>query len=172
MRNKINKNGFTLIEISLYFCIIAILMLGILSFSGSIFNLSNKSNGMQEITENLDYISQKITSTAKFSEGINTGTSIFLNDTGAISFLISSPPKSPTTFNLQNGSIFIKEGNSAQEQISSDKIICLKFRFELISANKTPDSISYEITCKPDYEDPQNILPEITIRSQISLIDS
>lgn len=164
------KKAFTLIEISIYFTIVGILMLGIISFSTLIFQLSNKSLSMQELNTNLDFISYKISTSIKYATSVNTALSLFNRENGKLSLHMPTAINSPTTFQLIDGAIYLTEGSSVSTKISSDNIVCSKMQFEQYSAPKTPDLISYEITCKLNYEDPQNKLPELTIQGNISLI--
>jgi Tfp pilus assembly protein PilE len=139
-QNK-KSSGTTLIEILFYFVIVGVLLFVAMNFAIQILNVSKQSENAQELQANINFMSQKIVSTVQTAESIDDTNSIFDNDQGKLSLNLSDALKTPTSFYISNGDVFIKEGSSAAIKINSASINCLTLRFQKVTYNKAPDQI-------------------------------
>jgi type II secretory pathway pseudopilin PulG len=163
------KQGFTLLEILLYFAVISIILYAIMSFSLQILIVSKESSNLQEIQTNMDFIVNKITYTIQNSNSIDTGNSTFDNDTGKLSLNVPNLGKSPTSFYLETNAIYMKEGSSAAIKANSDSMKCTQLKFTKISSPKIPDQVMIDIKCEPINSEIKNLEQEVSIHTSISL---
>jgi hypothetical protein len=66
---------------------------------------------------------------------INSASSTFDSDNGVLALTTLSDPTHPTVFNLNSGTVFIKEGTAAQAPLTTPEVTATKLRF-------TRDSLS------------------------------
>lgn len=141
MKKNTSQKASTLLEILIYFSILAVVLLSGITFAIQILNMSKLSSNFNELEGNLDFISQKIVATIQTADSINIGGSIFDNDQGALSLNLSTPAKSPTRFYLSSGNIFVTEGVSSPSKLNSSIIQFNSLRFHRVTYSKAPDQI-------------------------------
>lgn len=168
---KQNKkpSGTTLIEILFYFVIVGVLLFVAMNFAIQILNVSKQSENAQELQANINFMSQKIVSTVRMAESIDDTNSIFDNDQGKLSLNLSDASKTPTSFYISNGDIFIKEGNNAAVKINSDSINCLTLRFQRITYDKAPDQIVIDATFEVKNVEIINLEQTLPFHTSVSL---
>jgi Tfp pilus assembly protein PilV len=170
MKN-INKTqrGFTLIEITIYFTIVGVVLLSVMGFAIQVMNMSEQSNNFHELQSNINFISDKISTTIKTAESVNNSESIFDNDAGALSLNMNQPSESPTTFYLLNEAVYMTEGGSPAIKLTSDYVKCTLLRFKKISYSKTPDQIVIDAEFQPIHEELVSLQQILPFHTSISL---
>ncbi len=165
----IEKQGTTLVEISLYFAIVGIVLLAAMTFSIQILRVTHQAKNMHELQSNIDLISHKITQTIQEAESIDNAGSVFENDQGTLSLNVLEPAQSPTKFYYSDEAVYIKKGAAAATKISSEGIKCTQLRFEKIQYDKTPDQIIVDAQFEPLYTDIPNLDHTMSFHTSISL---
>jgi len=163
------KKGTTLIEILLYFTIFSIFMLAVMSFSIQIINLSNISKITEELQENREFISEKLSESIREADSVNTEDSNLDNDNGTLSLTMRTAEESPTIFYLSESNIYMEEGLSGPIQLNTNNIKVDILNFHRVTAEKTPDQIITQIQISPISEDLAAFKEDLTINLTISL---
>lgn len=169
MTRNSNHKGFTLIEILLYMTIATVILFAIISFSMGITDVNRKTVDMQEIATNMDYIGNKLSFSVYSATSIDSGNSIFSNDTGKLSLNMPIAGDSPTSIYLDSGWVYLKEGNSAAIKINSDSIKCTQLRFLKISNVKVPDQVVVDMQCEPFTNTLPDLKQDFKIHTSLSL---
>ncbi len=169
MIKTIRQKGFTLIEILLYFMIIGTVMFAVLSFSLQIISISDKSDNYHEIQTNIDFITNKITSTIRNANSVDVSGCTFNNDLGTLSLNMPNAGDSPTKFYLTGQKAYIKKGINDATRLSSDSIKCTQLKFQRIEGAKSPDQIVIDAQCEPLYTDLESSNVEISIHTSVAL---
>jgi len=141
MRTAQNQSGTTLIEISIYFSILAIFLFAAMSFAIQILSISSISGNFNEMQSNIDFIGAEITSNIRNANNINLAASTFDDDLGALSLNMPIAELSPTRFYLSDGNVFVTQGLNPAIQLNSDLVKFSSLNFHRVSANKAPDQI-------------------------------
>lgn len=162
------KNGTTLIEISIYFAVLSILLLALLNFAVQIITVAKISDNSNEMQVSLDILNQKITSTVETADSINNE-SIFDNDQGVLSLNVPTLVNSPTKIFVSSQDIFIQQGSGNAIKINSDSLKINFFRIHKITANKTPDQITVDAQIAPKYADIANLNKTMELHQTFSL---
>lgn len=153
MNINATKKGTTLIEILVYFAIFSIFMLAAMSFAIQIINLSSISKITEEMQENREFISEKLSQSIKNTSSVNTEESTLDNDNGILYLETRTAENSPTAFYLSEGNIYMKEGENDPIQLNTNNIKIDILNFHRITAEKTPDQIITYIEISPISED-------------------
>lgn len=170
MKTNIKKErGITLVEISFYFVIVACILLTAMTFAIQISTLTMQSQNLHELQANIDVISQKLTYSIQTAESINAGESVFDNDNGKLSLIVNAAEKSPTSYYLQDGAIYMKEGSSTAIKLSTDLVTCTLLKFQKISYYKSPDQVIIDAEFKPKNTDVKNLEQTLPIHTSVTL---
>jgi len=169
MKNIKKNEGFTLLEILLYMVIATIVLFAIMSFSMQIFGTNSKSLNMQEIGTNMDFISNKISTSIQSASSINVASCVFDNDAGKLSLNMTDVNKSPTEIYMQGETIYLKEGAGNAVKINSDFVKCAQLKFTRITQLKTPDMVIVDMECEPIHDDMTPVVQKLKIHTSISL---
>ena len=169
IKQKKKTFGSTLIEILFYFVIVGVLLFVAMNFAIQILNVSKQSENAQELQANINFMSQKIVSTVQTAESIDNTNSIFDNDQGKLSLNLSEASKTPTSFYISNGDIFIKEGGNATVKINSESVNCLTLRFQRVTYNKAPDQVIIDATFEVKNVEIINLEQTLPFHTSVSL---
>jgi len=149
MINISKKKGSTLVEILLYFIILAIFLLAATVFAFQIIDVSDVSNTFSEMESNREFISEKISYAVQTAEGVSSTGSIFDNDNGMLVLFMTESASSPTQFYLSGGNTFIKEGSADAVQLNTNDVKIDYLRFNLVSYDKSPDQVIVDAGITP-----------------------
>lgn len=162
------RKATTLIEIVLYFTLLAIFMAVAFSFAFQIATVSEISSRLNELETQSQFIQEKIKTTIQMADSVNSDGSTFDSDAGVLSLNMSEPALSPTAFSLVNGEIRIQEGSGAATALHSSFVELSSLRFHRITYPKTPDQIQVDaVLTMPS--DLANTDAEINLHFTISL---
>lgn len=169
MSIKTAQKAFTLIELIFYFTILSLILGAMISFSVQILSSGKKSDNLHELQSNMDYVTGRIISNIQMASGLDIVNSIFASDNGKLVLNVIESAKSPTSFYLQNGYAYMKQGANDPVKISSDSIRVTKFRFERGVTPKVPDQIIFYGTFEPVNKDFAELSTPLEIRASASL---
>ncbi|MCX8015963.1 MAG: prepilin-type N-terminal cleavage/methylation domain-containing protein [Patescibacteria group bacterium] len=124
---KISSKAFTLIEILIYTAIFGVVAAGIIGVAWNITRLHTTQIASNEIDENLRYVMNLVNSKVREASLIvqASGTTLILRMPDSL--------KSPTTFSLNNGTLYIQEGSADPVAITSNRVEVTSLNFEYIS---------------------------------------
>lgn len=149
MRVKDHQSGTTLVEISIYFTILAVFLFAAMSFAIQILNINSISGNFSEMQTNLGFISEKIASNIQTADSINPAGSTFDDDLGALSLNMAIAENSPTRFYLDSGNIFMTQGVADPVQLNSNLVRFTSLNFHRVVANKSPDQVIINTSIAP-----------------------
>lgn len=139
-RKKIKPSGFTLIEILIYTAIFGVVAAGIIGVAWNITRLHTTQIASNEIDENLRYVMNLVNSKVRESTMIEqaSGTTLILR--------MPDSTKSPTTFSLSNGTLYIQEGSADPVAITSNRVEVTSLNFEYLSVAGSKGGVRINIT--------------------------
>ena len=150
--NKIyntNKNtGFSLVEIIIYFALLAIISTLVISSMISLFKNYNIVRANQAIEYNAISILDKLTRDARDSRSVNISDSSFSVAQGAVSFNIGSSTDSTASttikFYVNNGKVKYMKNGVDFGNLSTNDITVSNFKIYYINASST-EAIKVEL---------------------------
>ncbi len=164
----IKKKATTLIEIMVYFTLLAIFMAAAFSFAMQIVTISELSSRKYDLQTQGEYIQEKIKTTIQTADRVNAGGSTFDSDSGVLSLTMPTLAVSPTVFSLVGGEVLMKEGNGAATPLHPDFVEVVSLRFHRITYTKTPDQIQVDALLRTPSE-LANTDAEMTLHFTVSL---
>lgn len=169
MKIPTQKKGTTLLEILIYFAILGIVLLAALSFSIQIFNTGAVSKNLNELGNNLQFITEKITDAIQTAQSVNDASSVFNNDQGTLALNVIPQSDSPTIFSISNGDLFMAQGSNPEVQLNSSLVDVDILRFKKLTYAKSPDQIVIDITISNNDADVSQFSKSISAHLSISL---
>lgn len=139
MKAKSNTRGHTLIELLLYISLSATILMAVSTFFGVVVNVRAKHQNVTEVNDQGLAAMSYMTRVIRNSKSINspatgsTASTISINTASAVT--------SPTIFNVNNGTLQVKEGQSSYVAITNNRIKINNLQFTNVSAANTPGSI-------------------------------
>ncbi|MFA5792698.1 MAG: hypothetical protein WC897_02385 [Candidatus Gracilibacteria bacterium] len=169
MQTSFKKPATTLIEIILYFAILAIFLAVAMSFALQISNISTLSGNMHELEYSAGELANQLTESIQKADSVNTGGSIFDNPSGVLSLNMDDAGVSPTVFSLSGGDIYFKEGLGESLKLNTPFVTITELTFHHITSYKNPDQISVDAIFKTVNSDLANLDHQIPVHITISL---
>jgi type II secretory pathway pseudopilin PulG len=147
--NKNNQSGFSLVEIIIYFGLLAVISTLVTTNIISLFKNYNIVRSNQEIEYNAINILDKLTRDVRDARSVNIGDSSFSVAEGSISLNIASTTNDTASntirFYLNNSKIkYMKDGVDVGN-ISTNAVNISNFRIYYISASST-EAVKVELT--------------------------
>ena len=164
-----NQAGSSLVEIILYFVLLAIFLFAAMIFAIQILNANLISSNIQELQSNVDFMSQKMTYSIQTADSVDETASLFDASPGTLSLNVSTPSLSPTQFYLDSGNIYFKEGAAAAIRLNSDQIIADSLTFQRVTYPKTPDQIIIDAEFSMANADISNLRKTYSFHAAVSL---
>jgi len=130
-KQKQAPKGFSLIELIIYIAVLAIILLGMMSFSIDLLELRSKNIVASEIEAQGRLILEHLETVARHSEGVNTGSSTFGTDPGVLSLDVVAAIDDPTVFSLSadDGTFQMKKGSEDTAQLTSSSVFVSELVF-------------------------------------------
>ncbi len=165
---KLCQRSFTLIEILLYFVILAVFLLTAVSFAIQILNVSQLSTHRHELELSGQFITNKITVALQSAESVDEPGSTFDSDLGVLSLTMADSLVSPTIFSYSSGDLTMKEGSGLPEALNSSYVSVDSALFHRIETAKTPDQIIVDLALSVVSDIP-NTQAELAVHFTVSL---
>lgn len=170
MKNpSLKTRGTTLVEIILYFTLLAIFLSAAMIFAFQISNVSTLSSNIHEIEYSSGELANLLTDHIQTAESVNTGDSLFDQTAGRLSLNMPAPATTPVVFYLQGGNVFIQEGLGDPVQINTPFVTVDELTFHHITSYKNPDQIVVDALFSTVSEDLSNVGHESTLHLTLSL---
>jgi Tfp pilus assembly protein FimT len=135
------KPATTLIEILIYFALLAVAVLVAMNFAIQIGDLYGSSANSNELQSNVNLLESRFKYAVETATAVNSGSSSFGVDNGRLSLSMSDPAQSPTVFYLQDGVVYLQVGASNPVALTSSALMVNYFRLTQITATKSPAQI-------------------------------
>lgn len=141
---KINKDGFTLVELLLYISLASFILLSISAVLSLMLSSRIKSQAISEVYDQGASVMQIITQQVRNADKIISPAT----STSAVSFSLAfaSSTINPTVFDLSGGVIRIKEGSGAVIALTSPRVVASGISFDNLSNVGTPGIIRIKFT--------------------------
>lgn len=140
MTSQTKKSGYTIIELMLYISITTIIMFVLTITTSKLIELRERNIVAAEVEDQGVQVMQLITQTIRNASEINSVNEEELS-LNTINLL-----QNPTIFGVENDSIYIKEGNNSEINLTSNNVIAMNFKFENLSKTDTLDLIRISFT--------------------------
>lgn len=163
------QSGTTLIEIMIYFTLLAVFLAAAFTFALQILSTSSVSNNLHELNSNADVITHHLISTIQDADSINVAQSTLDSDAGLLSLSMSDAGESPTIFSLSNGDLFLTIGAATPVQLNTPSVSLSVLRFHRIAYPKSPDQIIIDGTLIMDNVDVEMLEKDLSFHLAISL---
>lgn len=166
------RRGFTLIEMILYIGMSAIIIVALLRVMITISATSEKAQTVSGVQQELRFVMDRVTATARNAVDLNTAGSTFGSDNGILSLTMSGTSITPTIFSLSANRIFIKEGPSAAQPLTSSGVLIHRLHFTNLSAIGTNGTVKIIIhgtdavagSADPTYTDTFTLETSVSLR--------
>lgn len=127
---KINR-GFSLVEIIIYTALLGLVMTGFVLVTQTAIIMQSRTRNALILEENIRFAQNRIVSLIHQASEITTPTA---NSSGSNLILtMDDQAKNPTTISVSGGVIYITEGNSPSENLTSSEIDITNLNFTGIS---------------------------------------
>jgi len=141
-RKKFKKfqKAFTLIEVLIYTAIFSVVAAGIMGVAWNITRLHTTQIASNEVDENLRYIMNLVNSKVRKANIIKEASSTTL--------VLEMPDstKSPVTFSLSNGVLYMQEGTAEPVAITSNRVVVQSLTFQKIEVAGAKGGVKINIT--------------------------
>ncbi len=135
------RSALTLIEILLYFTLLAIVLFFAMSFALQIGDLYGLSSNQEEVHSAENSVEENLRTALVNAQSVNVADSSFGVDEGRLSLEMSMVEIDPSVFYLENGMIYLQEGSAAPVALFSELVQADYFRVTRVTYDKTPDQI-------------------------------
>lgn len=140
-----NQNGFTVMELSLYVTLVAVVLVMATSFAWNIINSRAKAFAVQEVEQNGRYILEKI------SQATRQATDISAPSTGttgtALTLVMKNAAQSPTVFSLSGNQLTMAVNGAPAVSLHSPDVKITNLTFtNLSSANGKSRHVRIQFT--------------------------
>ncbi len=136
-----HPKGFTLIEVLIYMALMAVMLLGMVQLTTSIFDLRARTRSGIVLEENLRFALVSVAERVKAAADI---TSPGAGSSDSLTLDMVDATLDPTTFSLANGILMITEGASGAGRLTSSEVEVTTFTVTRLAG--TPPSVRLLIT--------------------------
>ena len=143
-----NQRGSTFIELLLYIGIVGVIMVTAASFLMNLLTSRAKVTASSEVLSNARLIQDRLHDAARHAQGINTGSSTFGSDPGALSFNMVSAGVDPTVFSLttNDGQFQVSEGSGGNVTVSATDVQVTNLVFTNLTSTQDTGIIQVQFT--------------------------
>ncbi|PJA90482.1 MAG: hypothetical protein CO137_00160 [Candidatus Magasanikbacteria bacterium CG_4_9_14_3_um_filter_32_9] len=139
-----NKKGFSLVELVLYISVLIILLGSIFLFMGLVFESKAKSQTINEVERQGEFIIRTILQTVRNTNTINSPT--VGSSSNSLSINVKNPTNSPTTFALNGTGLVMTEASQTPVILNNNLVEIKNIVFRNVSQPSTTGIIRVEIT--------------------------
>lgn len=131
----------TLVEIVIYFTLLAVFLGVATSFSIQIIGASHSASNESNLATELSLIRSRLTTEIQSAESIDLSGSVFNDPNGVLSLNMEDVSSNPTSISLSNGDIQIQYGTDSAITLNSSALHFASLQFQVFSSDKTPDHV-------------------------------
>ncbi len=165
------RSGFTLIELTIYIALTAIVVVALLKIMLTVIGSQEKTEMTSHVQQELRMTMDRMTYTARNAVSVNTGSSIFGASGGTLSLAMSGSSINPTVFFLSGSSIYSAEAGTNTGALTSSKILVDELQFTNLTATGASATVKIEVHGTDvvaggdkTYEDEMGISTSVTLR--------
>ncbi len=133
------RAGFTLIELSLYIALAAVVLLGSSSMLSLVSEARIKDTVISEVEQQSDSALQVITQGLRNATAVNSPTAGASSTSLSINTTVSA--NNPTVFSLSDGAIMIKEGSSDAVALTNSNVTISSLVFQNLAQTSAKSSV-------------------------------
>lgn len=155
--------GFTFVEVLLYIALIGIILIALVPTSLNIIIGSARNSVEQEVFDQARFISEKIKSEVRNSDGINSV------NPGSISLSTNNVSTNPTVIEQIGNDLFITQGSGSPIRLHSSHTTVTNLNFTDLSAGGS-ENIKYSLTLSADFvSNSESYTADITLESSAGI---
>jgi len=137
----IKRPAATLVEIIIYFALLAVFLTVAITFSLQIINSSHQVSTESDLSTELALIRSKLQAEMLQADSIDLPGSTLNDPNGVLSLTMDTVAVNPTVLSLVNGNLQIQYGASSPVTINSSALRFDFLQFQVYSSEKAPDHI-------------------------------
>jgi len=137
----IKRPAATLVEIIIYFALLAVFLTVAITFSLQIINSSHQVSTESDLSTELALIRSKLQAEMLQADSIDLPGSTLNDPNGVLSLTMDTVAVNPTVLSLVNGNLQIQYGASSPVTINSSALTFDSLQFQVYSSEKAPDHI-------------------------------
>lgn len=137
-------SAFSLLEAILYLALVSLFIAAIASYWGSIKEMSDRSEAIDAVNNEAQFIIGQITQTIRNSDSINTP--VPATSAAAISLAQAIPAVNPTLYAFNNGSITVAEGVAGPIALDSSRVVVSGLSFTNLTVDGTKGVVRIQLT--------------------------
>jgi len=138
------KPAFTLIELTLYIALAAVVLFGSSTMMALIFEARTKDMVVNEVEQQGDSALQIITQSLRNATAVNYPTPGTSTSTLSINTLVGA--NNPTIFNLAGDTIFMKEGGASAVALTNSRVAVATLNFQNLAELGANDNLRVAFT--------------------------
>lgn len=139
-----HQSGFTLIELLLYVTIVGSLLIVVSLFFAMTVDARLKHQSITEVDQQGTLIMEEITRTIRLADTVAAPS--FGATTQSLELTMPTPTVNPTRFELNSGTLQIREGTANPIPLSNDKVVISNLNFRNLSREGTPGLLQISFT--------------------------
>lgn len=136
-----NKKAATLVEIMIYFALLAVFLTVAVTFSLQIINSSHQIATESDLATELTLIRSKLQAEILKADTLDLTGSVLGVPNGTLSLTMEDAVENPTVFSLNEGNLQLIYGTSEPVIINSNALSFDSLQFQVYSSEKAPDHI-------------------------------
>ncbi len=140
-----SRPATTLIEILLYFVLLAIILLAVMSFALQLGELYGMSSNRNEVQYSSHFVHEQLSNKILKAVGVDDANTLTGVDEGSIGLLMEEAASSPAVFYLQSGVLYLKEGLGAPEALTPSYVQVDFFRVTEVELEKAPTQFQVDL---------------------------
>lgn len=129
-----SRPATTLIEILLYFVLMAVLLLAFLSFSIQIGDLYGETANYYEVEYSVSFVHEHLEAVLLEATGVDAGTTLTGVSAGALGLAVSDVASSPTRFYVSGGALYRQEGAGLAVALSPETVYVDSFEVTVLES--------------------------------------
>ena len=130
-----NKAAVTLVEILIYFALMAALLFSFLSFSIQIGDLYGATANKYEVEYTSSFVHGYVESMALQATGVDSATTQSGIALGALGLTMQDAADSPTQFYVTNGTLYFKQGLATEAALTPETISVDSFEVTVLQSS-------------------------------------
>lgn len=129
-----SRPATTLVEILLYFVLMAVLLLAFLSFSIQIGDLYGETSNYYEVDYAVSFAHEHLEAVLLEATGVDAGTTVTGVSAGALGLTVSDVASSPTRFYMSEGVLYRQEGAGTPVSLSPTTVYVDSFEVTVLES--------------------------------------
>ncbi len=142
------RKAATLVEIVIYFMLLAVFLGVATSFSIQMIGASHSASNESDLSTELSLLRSKLSTAIQNAASVNSGASTFNDPNGVLSLSMPDVADDPTVIYWEDEKILMRVGLSQPTTLHSQALTIESLQFQIFSSDKVPDHIVVDAVVK------------------------